>query len=57
MFSVCRSTIYELQDELRKIDPAKEMEVGQYRLDAKGNAVIKKVCLIIICSYFYLIKN
>ncbi|XP_033219421.1 protein seele [Belonocnema kinseyi] len=42
---VCRSTIDELQHELRKVDPAKKMDVGSFRLDADGNAVFKKVPL------------
>ncbi|XP_047360544.1 protein seele [Vespa velutina] len=40
---VCRATIDELKTELGKIDPSIEIEVGNYRMDAKGNSITKKV--------------
>nr|XP_033321481.1 protein seele isoform X1 [Megalopta genalis]XP_033321482.1 protein seele isoform X1 [Megalopta genalis]XP_033321483.1 protein seele isoform X1 [Megalopta genalis] len=42
---VCRSTIKEIEGELGKIDPSREIEIGNYRLDAEGNVVHKKVPL------------
>ncbi|XP_076276500.1 canopy family protein seele isoform X1 [Lasioglossum baleicum] len=42
---VCRSTIKEVEGELAKIDPSMEIDVGNYRLDADGNIVTKKVLL------------
>ncbi|XP_029031844.1 protein seele isoform X1 [Osmia bicornis bicornis] len=42
---VCRSTITEFERELAKIDPSIEIEVGNYRLDAEGNAIHKKIPL------------
>lgn len=35
----------ELKTELGKIDPSIEVEVGNYRMDAKGNTITKKVSL------------
>ena len=43
MIAVCRRTVDELMKNLQKLDPKKELEVGQYRLDAQGNTVHKKV--------------
>ncbi|XP_031834725.1 canopy family protein seele isoform X2 [Nomia melanderi] len=40
------STIKEIEGELAKIDPSREIEVGSYRLDAKGNIIHKKVPLV-----------
>lgn len=40
---VCRSTMDELKAELGKIDPSIEIEIGNYRMDAKGNSIRKKV--------------
>ncbi|XP_076641136.1 canopy family protein seele isoform X2 [Halictus rubicundus] len=40
-----RSTIKEIEAELAKIDPTIEIDVGNYRLDADGNIVTKKVFL------------
>ncbi|OAD58700.1 Protein canopy like protein 2 [Eufriesea mexicana] len=42
---VCRSTIKEIEVELAKIDPSREIEVGNYRLDAEGNVIHKKIPL------------
>lgn len=42
---VCRATIKEIEENLGKIDPARQVEVGNYRLDAQGNAIHKKVPL------------
>ncbi|XP_053994020.1 protein seele isoform X2 [Hylaeus volcanicus] len=39
------STVKEIEEELAKIDPSKKIDVGNYRLDAKGNIVQKKVPL------------
>ncbi|XP_054006666.1 protein seele isoform X2 [Hylaeus anthracinus] len=39
------STVKEVEEELAKIDPSKKIDVGNYRLDAKGNIVQKKVPL------------
>lgn len=33
----------EFKQEVDKIDPSKNIEIGQYRLDSKGNAVQKTV--------------
>lgn len=33
----------EIEGELAKIDPAREIEIGNYRLDAQGNIIHKKV--------------
>lgn len=60
IFVVCRSTVKEIEEELAKIDPSREIEIGNYRLDAQGNAIHKKVIInfyiswIIIKTYFYL---
>ncbi|KAL2714643.1 protein seele [Vespula squamosa] len=40
---VCRATMDELKTELGKIDPSIEIDVGNYRMDAKGNSITKKV--------------
>ncbi|CAK9820087.1 Protein seele [Anthophora plagiata] len=42
---VCRSTVKEIEEELNKIDPSLEIEIGNYRLDAQGNVIHKKVPL------------
>ncbi|CAL7936446.1 unnamed protein product [Xylocopa violacea] len=42
---VCRSTVKEIEAELAKIDPSREIEIGNYRLDAQGNIIHKKVPL------------
>ncbi|XP_024944517.1 protein seele [Cephus cinctus] len=42
---VCRTTIDELTNELSKISPEREIEVGNFRLDGKGNTIRKKVPL------------
>ncbi|XP_012351133.2 protein seele [Apis florea] len=42
---VCRSTVKEIEGELAKIDPAREIEIGNYRLDAQGNIIHKKIPL------------
>ncbi|OXU26490.1 hypothetical protein TSAR_003616 [Trichomalopsis sarcophagae] len=42
---VCRTIVDEFKHEVSKIDPTKEIEIGQYRLDSKGNTVHKKVPL------------
>ncbi|KOC67519.1 Protein canopy like protein 2 [Habropoda laboriosa] len=42
---VCRSTVKEIEGELTKIDPSIEIEIGNYRLDAQGNIIHKKVPL------------
>lgn len=42
---VCRSTVKEVEAELAKIDPSREIEIGNYRLDAEGNVIHKKVPL------------
>ncbi|XP_076237029.1 canopy family protein seele [Calliopsis andreniformis] len=42
---VCRSTVKEIEGELSKIDPSREIEIGNYRLDAEGNVIHKKVPL------------
>lgn len=47
---VCRKTVDELQNKLDTIDSSKTVEVGQYRLDADGNTLHKKVCLFL--SFF-----
>ncbi|CAB0038185.1 unnamed protein product [Trichogramma brassicae] len=41
----CRSIVDEFQNEVNKIDPTKEIAIGQYKLDAKGNSHQKKVPL------------
>lgn len=33
----------EIEGELAKIDPTREIEIGNYRLDAQGNIIHKKV--------------
>lgn len=43
---VCRKTIDELKTELGNINPTREIEIGNYRMDAKGNTIRKKVPLI-----------
>ncbi|XP_017891362.1 protein seele isoform X2 [Ceratina calcarata] len=40
-----RSTIKEIEGEIAKIDPSREIEIGNYRLDAQGNIIHKKVPL------------
>ncbi|KAI4492097.1 hypothetical protein M0802_010105 [Mischocyttarus mexicanus] len=40
---VCRATMNEMETELGKIDPSIEIEVGNYRMDAQGNSITKKV--------------
>ncbi|KAF7388489.1 hypothetical protein HZH68_012431 [Vespula germanica] len=40
---VCRATMDELKTELGKIDPSIEIDIGNYRMDAKGNSITKKV--------------
>ncbi|XP_063988675.1 protein seele [Diachasmimorpha longicaudata] len=40
---VCRATIEEVENVLNKIDPSHQVEVGNYRLDATGNILKKKV--------------
>ncbi|KAK1135988.1 hypothetical protein K0M31_000558 [Melipona bicolor] len=42
---ICRSTIKEIEEELAKIDPSRQIEVGNYRLDAQGNVIHKKIPL------------
>ncbi|XP_029167577.1 protein seele [Nylanderia fulva] len=42
---VCRATMKELQDEISKANPNTLVEVGVYRMDAKGNTIHKKVPL------------
>lgn len=42
---ICRSTIKEIEEELAKIDPSRQIEIGNYRLDAQGNVVHKKIPL------------
>ncbi|XP_058789174.1 protein seele [Phymastichus coffea] len=42
---VCRTVVDEFKHEVNKIDPKKNIEIGQYRLDSKGNAVQRKVPL------------
>ncbi|XP_043485328.1 protein seele [Leptopilina heterotoma] len=42
---VCRKTVDELQSKFNNIDSSKTVEVGQYRLDADGNTLHKKVPL------------
>lgn len=42
---VCRSTMNEIEGELAKIDPSREIEIGNYRLDAHGNVIHKKIPL------------
>ncbi|KAF3423347.1 hypothetical protein E2986_04533 [Frieseomelitta varia] len=42
---VCRSTIKEIEEELAKIDPSRQIEIGNYRLDAQGNVIHKKIPL------------
>lgn len=43
MFPVCQASLEELDDEIRKIDPKKKVDIGGYRLDASGNAKMKSV--------------
>lgn len=43
IYEVCRTIVDEFKHEVSKIDPTKEIEIGQYRLDSKGNTVHKKV--------------
>ncbi|KAK1135989.1 hypothetical protein K0M31_000558 [Melipona bicolor] len=40
-----KSTIKEIEEELAKIDPSRQIEVGNYRLDAQGNVIHKKIPL------------
>lgn len=42
-FLVCRSTIEEVENVLSKVDPKQDIEIGNYRLDADGNVIRKKV--------------
>ncbi|KAL7303109.1 hypothetical protein TKK_0004321 [Trichogramma kaykai] len=42
---ICRSIVDEFQNEVNKIDPTREIEIGQYKLDDKGNSHQKKVPL------------
>lgn len=42
---VCRSTVKEIEGELAKVDPSREIEIGNYRLDAEGNVINKKIPL------------
>ncbi|XP_066590568.1 uncharacterized protein [Prorops nasuta] len=41
----CKATIDEVESLLAKIDPTLEVEVGGFRIDAKGNNIQKKVPL------------
>lgn len=43
---VCRATVKEIQWQLAEVDPSREVEIGNYRMDAKGNTVHKRVPLI-----------
>lgn len=40
---VCRATMDELKTELGKTNPAIQIEVGNYRMDAEGNTIRRKV--------------
>lgn len=40
---VCRSTMDELKAELGKLDPSIQIEIGNYRMDAEGNTIMKKL--------------
>ncbi|XP_012234260.1 protein seele [Linepithema humile] len=42
---VCRTTMKELEAEVSKANPNKVVEVGSFRMDAKGNTIHKKVPL------------
>ncbi|XP_043486555.1 protein seele [Polistes fuscatus] len=42
---VCRATMDELKTELGKIDPSIEVEVGNYRMDAEGNTIRRKISM------------
>jgi hypothetical protein len=44
---VCRIIVDEFEKEVSEIDPKKKIEIGQYRLDSKGNTLHKQV------KYFY----
>ncbi|XP_012135081.1 canopy family protein seele isoform X2 [Megachile rotundata] len=39
------ATMKEIEAELAKIDPSREIEIGNYRLDAQGNVIHKKIPL------------
>ncbi|KOX73850.1 Protein canopy like protein 2 [Melipona quadrifasciata] len=45
LLKFCRSTIKEIEEELAKIDPSRQIEIGNYRLDAQGNVIHKKVMI------------
>jgi len=40
---VCKATLNELSIAIKKIDPARKVDVGGYRLDAEGNIKQKQV--------------
>lgn len=42
---VCRATMKELEYEMLKSDPNRLVEVGNYRMDAEGNTIHKKIPL------------
>ncbi|KAK0075441.1 hypothetical protein PV325_006902 [Microctonus aethiopoides] len=43
--AVCRSTIEEVENVLAKINPSQDIEIGNFRLDANGDMIKKKVPL------------
>ncbi|KAF5307468.1 hypothetical protein FQR65_LT06823 [Abscondita terminalis] len=40
---ICKATINELNDSVKKIDPARKVDVGGYRIDSRGNSKQKVV--------------
>lgn len=47
----------ELKTELGKIDPSIEIDIGNYRMDAKGNSITKKVSLYLNIYSKYVSKD
>lgn len=45
---MCRATVDEFKDEVKQIDPRKKIEIGQYKIDHKGNAIQKLVLSILL---------
>lgn len=42
---VCRATMKELEDEVLKANPNKLVDVGNFRMDAEGNTIRRKIPL------------
>lgn len=43
VYLVCRATIFEMENSIKKVDPKKKVEVSGFRLDPDGNSVSKTV--------------